>query len=94
MLLELLFFLAYKKVIAAYRQLAYVIPTDYVDEYVCIGESTAIECLRRYVRAVCKVFDEQYLRLPNEDDIVRLLNIAEQREFSGMLGSIDYMYWK
>jgi hypothetical protein len=46
-----------QKVTAAYRQLAYAVPADYVDEYVHIGESTSIECLRRFVRAVCEVFD-------------------------------------
>jgi hypothetical protein len=75
-----------QKVTAAYRQLAYAIPTDYVDEYVHIGESTSIECLRRFIRAVCEVFSQRYLRPPNEDDTVRLLNIAERRGFSEMLG--------
>jgi hypothetical protein len=76
------------------QALAYAVPADYVDEYVCIGEITSIDCLRRFVRAVCEVFDQQYLRHPNEDDTVRLLNIAERHGFSGMLGSIDCMYWK
>jgi hypothetical protein len=83
-----------QKVTAAYSHLAYVIPTDYVDEYVRIGESTAIECLRRYVKVVCEVFGEQYLRPLNEDDTARLLNIAERRRFLGMLGSIDCIHWK
>jgi hypothetical protein len=61
---------------------------------VCIRESTVIECLRRYVRALCEVFDQQYLRPPNEDDTIRLLNIAERYGFSEMLGSIDCMHWK
>jgi hypothetical protein len=61
----------------------------YVDEYVCIGESITIEWLRRYVRIVCEVFSEQYLRPPNENDTTRLLNIVERRKFPGMLGSID-----
>jgi hypothetical protein len=36
-----------------------------------------------------RFFGKQYLRPPNENDTARLLNIAEQREFPGMLGSID-----
>jgi hypothetical protein len=59
-----------------------------------IGESTAIECLRRYVKVVCEVFGEQYLRPLNEDDTARLLNIAERRRFLGMLGSINCIHWK
>jgi hypothetical protein len=83
-----------QKVTAAYRQLAYAIMADYVDEYVRIGESTSIECLSRFVRVVCEVFGQRYLRPPNEDDTARLLNIAEQREFPEMLNSIDCMHWK
>jgi hypothetical protein len=83
-----------QKVTVAYRQLAYAVPADYVDEYVHIRESTAIECLRRFVRAICKVFGQKYLRPPNEDDTSRLLNIAERCGFSTMLGSIDYMHWE
>jgi hypothetical protein len=81
-----------QKVTAAYRQLAYVVPADYVDEYVRIGESIVIECLRRFVRAVCEVFGQKYIRPPNEVDTARLLNIAERYGFSGMLGSIDCIH--
>jgi hypothetical protein len=51
-----------QKVTAASRQLAYAVPTDYVDEYVHIRESTSIECLRRFIRVVCEVFSQRYLR--------------------------------
>jgi hypothetical protein len=83
-----------QKVTPAFRQLVYGIPADYVDEYLRMGESTAILCLRKFVKAVCEVFGKEYLRPPNENDTARLLNIAEQRGFPGMLGSIDCMHWK
>jgi hypothetical protein len=83
-----------QKVTATFRQLAYGVPADYVDEYLRIGESTAIESLRKFVRAVCEVFGPEYLRPPNEYDTTRLLTIAEQRGFPGMLGSVDCMHWK
>jgi hypothetical protein len=83
-----------QKVTAALRQLAYGVPADYVDEYVRIGESTAIESLRKFVRSIVNVFGKEYLRAPNTDDTARLLTIAEQRGFPGMLGSIDCMHWK
>ncbi|XP_052190030.1 uncharacterized protein LOC127799854 [Diospyros lotus] len=83
-----------QKIIAALRMLAYGSPTDVVDEYVRIGESTAIESLKRFVKAVVEVFGEQYLRRPNSIDIARLMTVAEQRGFPGMLGSIDCMHWK
>ena len=83
-----------QKVTAAFRILTYGTPADSVDEYVRIGESTAIESLRRFVQAVIAVFGDEYLRPPNSNDIARLLAIGEQRGFPGMLGSIDCMHWK
>jgi hypothetical protein len=43
-----------QKVIVAYRQLAYAVLTDYVDEYVRIEESTVIEFLRRFVMSLAR----------------------------------------
>jgi hypothetical protein len=53
-----------------------------------------MESLRAFFKAIVEVFGDWYLRAPNEADICRLLLIEEQREFLGMLGSIDCMYWK
>ena len=83
-----------QKVTAAFRILTYGTPADSVDEYVRIGESIAIESLRRFVQAVIAVFGDEYLRPLNNNDIARLLAIGEQRGFPGMLGSIDCMHWK
>ncbi|XP_052177493.1 uncharacterized protein LOC127791548 [Diospyros lotus] len=83
-----------QKIIAALRMLAYGSPADVVDEYVRISESTAVESLKRFVKAVVEVFGEQYLRRLNSIDIARLMTVAEQREFLGMLGSVDCMHWK
>ena len=44
-----------QKITAAYRILAYGTPADSVDEYIRIGESTAIHSLRRFVKAVIAV---------------------------------------
>ena len=85
-----------QKITAAYRILAYGTPTNSVDEYIIIGESTVIESLRRFVKAVIAMFDDHYLRSPNNINIARLLQMGEQRSFPGMLGSIDCMHrkWK
>jgi len=81
-----------QKITAAHRILAYGIPADLTDEYLQIGESTAIESLGAFVKAIVEVFGDWYLRAPNETDICRLLSIGEQHGFSGMLGSIDCMH--
>jgi hypothetical protein len=70
------------------------VAADTIDEYVCIGESTTIESMRRLVVVVVEIFEAEYLRSPNENDITRLITIAEERGFTSMLGSIDCMYWK
>ena len=76
------------------RILAYGAPADFVDEYIRIGESTAIECLTNFVQGVNDIFGNEYLRRPNVDDMRRLLKIGELRGFPGMLGSIDCMHWE
>jgi hypothetical protein len=45
-----------QKITAAFRMLAYGVPADYVDEYVRIGETTAIESLEKFVQAVVSIF--------------------------------------
>ena len=74
--------------------LTYGVAADATDDYVRIGESTAIESLRRFVSAVVEVFGDEYLKSPNEDDTARLLAIGESRGFPGMLGSINCMHWR
>ncbi|XP_073119752.1 uncharacterized protein [Henckelia pumila] len=83
-----------QKVTAAFRILAYALPADANDEYIKIGESTAIEYVKRFCRAIVEIFKGQYLRSPTANDIARLLHIGEQRGFPGMLGSLYCMHWR
>jgi hypothetical protein len=85
---------ALQKVTAAFRMLAYGTSADSTDEYVRIGESTVIECLKRFCRAIVEVYGEEYLRSPNAVDVARLLQKGEERGFPGMLGSLDCMHWE
>ena len=82
-----------QKVVAAFRLLAYGVAADALDEYIRIGESTALEALRKFAVAVVEIFGQEYMRLPNEEDTARLLEIRASRGFPGMLGSIDCMHW-
>lgn len=63
------------------------------DEYIQVGESTAIESLKRFCNAIIGLYEEQYMRRPNERDIERLLAQGKARGFPGMLGSLDCMHW-
>ena len=83
-----------QKITTALRMLAYGVSSDLMDEYVRIGETTALESLKKFVTAVIDVFFEEYLRKPNNEDIARLLAHGECRGFPGMLGSTDCMHWK
>ena len=83
-----------QKATAVFRILAYGVPADATDEYVKIGESTAIECVKRFCHAIVEIFASRYLREPTTNDVARLLYIGEQRGFPGMLGSLDCMHWR
>jgi hypothetical protein len=74
--------------------LAYGGPADRLDEYIRMGESTILECVNKFTRTIVEEYGDIYLREPNEQDIARLLAVAEQRGFPGMLGSIDCMHWE
>jgi hypothetical protein len=63
-----------QKVCAAMRVLAYGLPSDAVDEYIQIGESTARECLQHFCRGIIAYFSGWYLRTPNEADITRIMH--------------------
>jgi hypothetical protein len=60
--------------VAAIRILAYGVPVDAVDEYVCIAESTARQTLQHFYRAIIDVFGPWYLRHPNAVDVARRLS--------------------
>ena len=79
---------------AILRMLAYGIAADLTDEYLRIGESTAIQSMKRFVKAVVSIFGDQYLRSPNDNGVARLLAIGQNRGLTGMLGSIDCMHWR
>ncbi|XP_028122249.1 uncharacterized protein LOC114319439 [Camellia sinensis] len=79
---------------AALRILQYGVPADAVDEYIRIGESTAIAALNFFTRSIVATYEAVYLRSPNEADVARLLQEGEQRGFPGMLGSLDCMHWR
>ncbi|XP_041016225.1 uncharacterized protein LOC121258750 [Juglans microcarpa x Juglans regia] len=74
--------------------LAYGVTENFMDEYIRIGKSTAIESLKKFSETIVSIFSDEYLRSPNANDIARLLAVGEQRGFPGMLRNIDCMHWK
>ena len=57
---------------------------DQLDEYLKIGDSTAVECMKMFVQGVIDKFGGEYLRRPTTVDVERLLQIGESHGFPGM----------
>lgn len=74
--------------------LAYGTAADTLDEYLKVAESTALECLEKFVEGVIEVFGSTYLRRSTSEDIECLLQVGASRGFPGMFGSIDCMHWR
>ena len=81
-----------QKATAAIRMMAYGCPADAVDEYLQLGETTALLCLEHFVDGIINLFGDEYLRRPMPEDLQRLLDIGEVRRFPGMIGSINCMH--
>ena len=80
----LLGFSAHQKISAVMRILAYGILADYADEYLRIGEDTAMESVQRFFKVMIHMYGPVYLRDPNEQDTVRLMAENEARGWPGM----------
>jgi hypothetical protein len=85
---------ALQKCIAALCQLSYGMVADTIDEYLKLGKSTALECLEYYYLSIIECFGDAFLHRHAVVDTQHLLAKAEEHEFSGILGSIDYMHWQ
>ncbi|CAJ2645104.1 unnamed protein product [Trifolium pratense] len=82
------------KCTTAIRMLAYGMAADAVDEYIKIGGTTALECLRRFCKGIIRLYEQEYLRAPTQDDLQKILHVSELRGFPRMIGSIDCMHWE
>ncbi|CAN0885229.1 hypothetical protein LINGRAHAP2_LOCUS15061 [Linum grandiflorum] len=79
-----------QKLTSSFRMLAYGCSADSVDEYCRMGETTTLECLRKFCTAIITIYVSQYLRAPTVEDLRRLLDHSTSRGFPGMIGSIDF----
>ena len=85
---------AIQKVTAATRMLAYGASADQLDEWIRLGESTILKCLKHFNAAIITSLGEEYLRAPTKEDMVRILKQNGERGFPGNLGSLDCWHWE
>ncbi|XP_074376968.1 uncharacterized protein LOC141718482 [Apium graveolens] len=74
--------------------LAYGATANQCAEICKMGESTTLECMKKFCEQVEGLFGKEYLRAPTPADLRRLLARGEQRGFPGMIGSTDCMHWE
>ncbi|KAL5802912.1 hypothetical protein ACOSQ4_031217 [Xanthoceras sorbifolium] len=79
---------------AAIRLLSYGYSIDCCDEYLQIGETTVVESMKHFCDVVIALYESQYMRAPNTEDVAQLLEEGDARGFPRMLGSLDCMHWE
>ncbi|KAM1636562.1 hypothetical protein ACFX14_014507 [Malus domestica] len=84
----------HQKLTSAFCMLANRCSTDSIDKYCRLAESTVIENLKHFYKAIQGIYGATYLHKPNREDLKRLLRKANKRGFPGMIGSLDCMYWE
>ena len=83
-----------QKATVAMRMLAYVTSSKAQEEHTKMAENTAQEAMVRWCKEVRRCFIEYYLRDPSQDDIVKQMEINQERGWPCIFGSIDCMHWK
>ncbi|XP_010230048.1 uncharacterized protein LOC104582294 [Brachypodium distachyon] len=74
-------FTSIQKCTVSLRFFVYGIPADTQDDYLRMAESTAIDCMYRFCRAIVAVFEDQYLRTPTAEDTGRIMAQNAERGF-------------
>ena len=85
---------SHQKITAALRMLAYGTAADQLDEYIRLGESTILECLKKFCIAICELYGSLYLKPPQPNDLKVILAASSKSGFDGCLGSVDVMKWE
>jgi hypothetical protein len=76
------------------RMLAYGTSSKAQEEHTRMAKSNAQEAMLRWCKGVRRCFTEYYLRDPSQDDIVKQMEINQERGWSCMFDFIDCMHWK
>ena len=82
-----------QKCTVALYMLAYGVLADACDEYYRLGESTAMEAMKRWVVAIRGYFEAQYLRQSSRADLDRQVQIKIAHGLPDMFAILDCMQW-
>ncbi|XP_068307440.1 uncharacterized protein [Pyrus communis] len=82
----------HQKLTSAFCMIANGCSANSTDEYCQFAESTAIENLKRFCKAIESIYRAIYLCNLNREDLKMLLRKADKRGFSGMIGNLDCMH--
>jgi Plant transposon protein len=83
-----------QKVCCAVRQITSGVSPAELDDKYRMGESTGMECMKRFCRSINSVYADVALRAPNVADMNRLLDEGEAAGFPGCIGSLDCTHWQ
>lgn len=83
-----------QRVVAAVRMLGYGVAADALDEYLQMSEDSVLLSVKGFCREVVRTFGQEYMREPNEADLMRIMGINAARGFPGCIGSIDCQHWE
>ncbi|XP_047964996.1 uncharacterized protein LOC125209443 [Salvia hispanica] len=81
-----------QKCTGAMRVLAYGTSSDVVDEYLRMSSTVTRGSLIHFVEGVISCFGATYLRRPTEQDLARLLYVANERGFSDSCNDINVLH--
>jgi hypothetical protein len=65
---------------------------DSINDYVEIGKSSVLECLKHFCRGVILYFGEECSHHPIFDNLRQIFVKWEERKVPSMTGSINYMH--
>ena len=73
--------------------LGYGMTSDALDQYFRIADNTSREALKRFVKAMQRLYKSRYLKKPTREDILQQIQINERRGWPRMFVSIDFMHY-
>jgi Plant transposon protein len=82
-----------QKISVFFKALATGASAEDLVDYGRLATSTDLLCLKKFCAGVVDLFEKDWLRLPNEDDLKRLAHGYAEPGFPGCMGAVDFASW-